>query len=77
MDGLLPPCASPLYIGMGEEAWPLLQAPRAGDQGVGRKSPPFLPHRSRSPLFRDLDLIPSGYDPIPYRRGLGAPGLGV
>ena len=33
----------------------------------GKKSHYFLPHRLLSPLFRDLDLIPSGYDLIPSK----------
>ena len=39
----------------------------------GKKSHHFLPHRLLSPLFRDLDLIPSGYDLIPSKGDLGAP----
>ena len=35
----------------------------------GKKSHYFLPHRLLSPLFRDLDLIPSGYDLIPSKGG--------
>ena len=35
----------------------------------GKKSHYFLPHRLLSPLFRDLDLIPSGYDLIPSKVG--------
>ena len=35
----------------------------------GKKSHHFLPHRLLSPLFRDLDLIPSGYDLIPSKVG--------
>ena len=35
----------------------------------GKKSHHFLPHRLLSPLFRDLDLIPSGYDLIPSKGG--------
>ena len=34
-----------------------------------KKSHHFLPHRLLSPLFRDLDLIPSGYDLIPSKGG--------
>ena len=35
----------------------------------GKKSHYFLPHQLLSPLFRDLDLIPSGYDLIPSKGG--------
>ena len=41
---------------------------------VGERNPIIsLPHRLLSPLFRDLDLIPSGYDLIPSKGNLGAP----
>ena len=37
---------------------------------VGERNPIIsLPHRLLSPLFRDLDLIPSGYDLIPSKGG--------
>ena len=36
-------------------------------KGGGKKS---LPHRLLSPFFRDLDLIPSGYDLIPSKGGV-------
>ena len=37
---------------------------------VGERNPIIsLPHRLLSPLFRDLDLIPSGYDLIPSKVG--------
>ena len=37
---------------------------------VGKRNPIIsLPHRLLSPLFRDLDLIPSGYDLIPSKGG--------
>ena len=39
------------------------------DKVGGKKSHYFLPHRLLSPLFRDLDLIPSGYDLIPSKVG--------
>ena len=35
----------------------------------GKKSHYFLPRRLLSPLFRDLDLIPSGYGLIPSKGG--------
>jgi hypothetical protein len=38
-------------------------------KGGGRKSLLSFPHRLLSPHFRDLDLIPSGYDPIPFKGG--------
>ena len=37
---------------------------------VGERNPIIsLPHRLLSPFFRDLDLIPSGYDLIPSKGG--------
>ena len=37
---------------------------------VGERNPIIsFPHRLLSPLFRDLDLIPSGYDLIPSKGG--------
>ena len=63
------PCASPLYIGV--EGAGFLPSKSIGELAKvgGKKSHYFLPHRLLSLLFRDLDLIPSGYDLIPFKGG--------
>jgi len=61
---VLLPCASPLYIGV-EGAGFLPSKAKVG----GRNPIISLPHRLLSPFFRDLDLIPSGYDLIPSKVG--------
>ena len=67
--GVLLPCASPLYIGV--EGAGFLPSKSIGALAkVGERNPIIsLPHRLLSPLFRDLDLIPSGYDLIPSKGG--------
>ena len=72
-EGVWLPCASPLYIGV--EGAGFLPSKSVGALAkVGKRNPIIsLPHRLLSPLFRDLDLIPSGYDLIPSKGGLGAP----
>jgi hypothetical protein len=77
VEGRLPPMPPHLYIGV-EGAGGLPSKPLGSlVKGGGRKSLLSFPHRSLPPLFRDLDLIPSGYDPIPCKGGLGAPRPGV
>ena len=63
------PCASPLYIGV--EGAGFLPSKSIGALAqVGERNPIIsLPHRLLSPFFRDLDLIPSGYDLIPSKVG--------
>ena len=63
------PCASPLYIGV--EGAGFLPSKSIGALAkVGERNPIIsLPHRLLSPFFRDLDLIPSGYDLIPSKGG--------
>ena len=67
------PCASPLYIGVKGAGY--LPSKSIGVLAkVGERNPIIsLPHRLLSPLFRDLDLIPSGYELIPSKGDLGAP----
>ena len=67
--GLMLPCASPLYIGV--EGAGFLPSKSIGVLAkVGERNPIIsLPHRLLSPFFRDLDLIPSGYDLIPSKVG--------
>ena len=67
--GVLLPCASPQYIPV--EGAVFLPSKSIGALAkVGKINPIIsLPHRLLSPLFRDLDLIPSGYDPIPSKVG--------
>ena len=66
-QGVKLPCASPLYIGVeGAGSLPSKSIGELEKVG-GKKSHHFLPHRLLSPLFRDLDLIPSGYDLIPSK----------
>ena len=67
------PCASPLYIGVEGAGFLPSKSIGALAKVGGKKSHYFLPHRLLSPLFRDLDLIPSGYDLIPSKGDLGAP----
>ena len=68
--GVLLPCASPLYIGVAGAGF--LPSKSIGALAkVGERNPIIsLPHRLLSPLFRDLDLIPSGYDLIPSKGGI-------
>ena len=63
------PCASLLYIGV--EGAGFLPAKSIGALAKvgGRNLIISLPHRLLSPFFRDLDLIPSGYDLIPSKGG--------
>ena len=63
------PCASPLYIGV--EGAGFLPSKSIGALAKVRERNPIisLPHRLLSPIFRDLDLIPSGYDLIPSKGG--------
>ena len=63
------PCASPLYIGA--EGAGFLPSKYIGALAkVGERNPIIsLPHQLLSPFFRDLDLIPSGYDLIPSKVG--------
>ena len=67
------PCASPLYIGVEGAGFLPSKSIGALAKVRGKKSHHFLPHRLLSPFFRDLDLIPSGYDLIPSKGDLGAP----
>ena len=71
--GVLLPCASPLYIGV--EGAGFFPSKSIGALAkVGERNPIIsLPHRLLSPIFRDLDLIPSGYDLIPSKGDLDAP----
>ena len=67
------PCASPLYIGV-EGAGFFPSKSIGALEKVGERNPIIsLSHRLLSPFFRDLDLIPSGYDLIPSKGDLGAP----
>ena len=63
------PCASPLYIGVEGAGFLPSKSIGALAKVGGKKSHYYLPHRLLSPLFRDLDLIPSGYDLIPSKGG--------
>ena len=63
------PCASPLYIGVEGAGFLPSKSIGALAKVGGKKSHHFLPHRLLSPFFRDLDLIPSGYDLIPSKGG--------
>ena len=63
------PCASPVYIGVEGAGFLPSKSIEAMAKVGGKKSHHFLPHRLLSPLFRDLDLIPSGYDLIPSKGG--------
>ena len=63
------PCASPLYIGVEGAGFLPSKSIGALAKVGGKKSHHFLPHRLLSPLFRDLDLIPLGYDLIPSKGG--------
>ena len=67
--GVLLPCTSPLYIGVEGAGFLPSKSIGALAKMGGKKSHHFLPHRMLSPLFRDLDLIPSGYDLIPSKVG--------
>ena len=63
-EGVRLPCASPLSIGV-EGAGYLSSKSIGALAKVGERNPIIsFPHRLLSPLFRDLDLIPSGYDLI-------------
>ena len=67
--GVLLPCASSLYIRV-EGAGSLHSKSIGVLAKVGERNPIIsLPHRLLSPFFRDLDLIPSGYDLIPSKVG--------
>ena len=68
-EGVLLPCTCPLYIGV--EGAGFLPSKSIGALAkVGRrKSLLSFPYRLLSPFFRDLDLIPSGYDLIPSKGG--------
>ena len=66
---MLLPCASPLYIGVEGAGFLPSKSIGALAKVGGKKSHYFLPHRLLSPLFRDLDLIPLGYDLIPSKGG--------
>ena len=59
----------PLFIGMGKEAWPLLQASRGCAPKGGRKSPPSFP-TDRDPSFLGI-LILSLRDLILFLLGGG------
>src|SRR3990170_6943762 len=61
--------ASPHLYRHGGGWWLALQGPRVIGQRGRKEIPPFLPHRSLSPLFRDPGLIPLGYDTIPFKGG--------
>ena len=67
--GVLLPCASPLYTGVEGAGFLPSKSIGALAKVGGKKSHHFLPHRLLSPFFRDLDLIPSGYDLIPSKGG--------
>ena len=68
-EGVRLPCASPLYIGV-EGVVSCPPSPLGRWQRWEERNPILsLPHRLLSPLFRDLDLIPSGYDLIPSKGG--------
>ena len=67
------PCPSPLYIGVEGAGFLPSKSIGALAKVGGKKSHHFLPHRLLSPFFRDLDLIPSGYDLIPSKGDLGVP----
>ena len=71
------PCASPPLYRRGRGWWLALQAPRVYWPREEEGNPSFPSPPIAIPLFRDLDLIPSGYDPIPFRGDLGAPRPGV
>ena len=60
-------CTSPLYIGVEGAGFLPSKSIGALAKVGGKKSHHFLPHRLLSPFFRDLDLIPSGYDLIPSK----------
>ena len=63
------PCASPLYIGVeGAGFFPSKSIGALAKVG-GKKSHPFPSPPIVIPPFRDLDLIPSGYDLIPSKGG--------
>ena len=66
-QGVKLPCAFPLYIGVERDGFLPSKSIWALAKVGGMKSHHFLPHRLLSPLFRDLDLIPSGYDLIPSK----------
>ena len=66
--GVLLPCASPLYIGVeGLVSCPPI--PLGRWQRWGKEIPSFTFPTDCYPPFRDLDLIPSGYDLIPSKGG--------
>ena len=62
-------CASPLYIGVeGAGFLPSKSIGMLAKVG-GKKAHPFPTPPIVIPPFRDLDLIPSGYDLIPSKGG--------
>jgi hypothetical protein len=77
VGGVAAPNASPPLNRHGGGWWLVLQGPRIVGQRGSKEIPPFLFHRSLSPFFRDSNLIPSGYDTIPFNEDLGAPRPGL
>ena len=67
--GVLLPCASPLYIGVEGAGFLPSKSIGALAKVGGKKSHPFPSPPIVIPLFRDLDLIPSGYDLVPSKGG--------
>ena len=68
-EGVRLPCASPLYIGVEGAGFLPSKSIGALAKVGGKKSHPFSSPLIVIPLFRDLDLIPSGYDLIPSKVG--------
>ena len=67
--GVLLPCASPLYIGVEVAGFLPSKSIGALAKVGGKKSHHFPSPPIVIPLFRDLDLIPLGYDLIPSKGG--------
>ena len=63
------PCASPLYIGVEGPGFLPSKSIGALAKVGGKKSHHFPSPPIVIPFFRDLDLIPSGYDLIPSKGG--------
>ena len=61
------PCVSPQYIGVEGAGFLPSKSIGALAKVGGKKSHPFPSPPIVIPLFRDLDLIPLGYDLIPFR----------